>query len=397
VASGDITWHFTNWVDDWSRWFSVLHFLAMNFRRMAIEIESPEELGYSTIQNNLSESSVSDLKLSDLGLDLQELLLSYPAHRGLPELRELIATEGKGVQPEHVLITAGAAGALFLIAASLLKPGDGIVVAKPNYSTNLETPRALGANVVELPLRFEHGYQVELQAVEKRLTSGPKLLSLTVPHNPTGATMSLEELQAIIRVVESRGALLIFDETYREMAFGKVLPPLASLSESVISVSSLSKAYGLPGIRIGWLLCRNAKLMELFLAAKEQVSICTSIVDEQIALKCLQQKEPIRGRAKERTKKNFAALREWMAKQSYLEWVEPSGGAVCFPRIRQDAEINLERFYSVLLDDRHTAVGPGHWFDEDRRHFRIGFGYPGEEEFLRGLGAIEKAAEAAGT
>jgi aspartate/methionine/tyrosine aminotransferase len=367
----------------------------MNFRRMAIEIESPEELGYSTIKNNLSESSVSDLQLSDLGMDLQELLLSYPAHRGLLELRERIAAEGQGLQPEHVLVTAGAAGALFLIAVSLLKPGDRIVVAKPNYSTNLETPRAMEANVVELPLFFEHGYRVDLQEIDKRLTSGTKILSLTVPHNPTGTMMTLDELENVIRLVESRGALLIFDETYREMAFGQSLPPLATLSDRVISVSSLSKAYGLPGIRIGWLLCRDPKLMELFLAAKEQVSICTSIVDEHFALKCLAQKVRILARAKDRTRKNFTVLREWMSKQSYLEWVEPAGGAVCFPRIRHNTRINIDKFYSVLLDETHTAVGPGHWFDEDRRHFRVGFGYPSEAEFLRGLQAIEQAAVAA--
>ena len=373
---------------------AVLHSLAMNFRRMAIEIESPEELGYSTIKNNLSESSVSDLKLADLGVDLRELLLSYTGHRGLPELREHIASEGEGVKPEHVLVTAGAAGALFLIAASLLEPGDRIVVAKPNYSTNLETPRALGATVVELPLIFERDYRVDLHEIEKRLTAGTRILSLTVPHNPTGTMMTLEELKSIIRLVESRGALLVFDETYRAMAFGQTLPPLASLSDRVISVSSLSKAYGLPGIRIGWLLCRDPELMELFLAAKEQVSICTSIVDEQIALACLQQKQKILGRAKERTVNNFNVLRNWIARQNYLEWVESGGGAVCFPRIRHNSGIDVDKFYDVLLGEMQTAVGPGHWFDEDRRHFRVGFGYPPVTEFSSGLQAIEQAAEA---
>ncbi len=362
---------------------------------MAIEIESPEELGYSTIKNNLSESSVSDLKLSELGVDLQELLLSYPAHRGLPELREHIAAEGTGLKSNHVLVTAGAAGALFLIAASLQKPGDRIVIAKPNYSTNLETPRALEANVVELPLIFEQGYRLHLQEVDNRLTKGTKILSLTVPHNPTGTMMSLDELKDIVRLVESRGALLVFDETYREMAFGITLPPLAALSDRVISVSSLSKAYGLPGIRIGWLVCRDPDLMELFLAAKEQVSICTSVLDEHVALKCFEQKQKILVRAKERTWKNFTALRDWMSKQNYLEWVEPAGGAVCFPRIRHSAGINIDKFYDVLLGDTQTAVGPGHWFGEDRRHFRVGFGYPPEAEFLRGLQAIEQAAAAA--
>lgn len=362
---------------------------------MPIEIESPEERGYSTIENNLSESSVTDLRLSDLDLNLNDLLLSYPAHRGLAELRERIAAEGEGLTSEHVLITAGAAGALFLVAASLLTSGDRIVVAKPNYSTNLETPRALGAEVVELPLVFEQGYRLDARELEKRLTPGTKLVSLTSPHNPTGTTMSLNEVREIIRLVESRGAWLIFDETYREMAFGESLPPLASLSDRVISISSLSKAYGLPGIRVGWLLCRDPKLMELFLAAKEQICISTSIVDEEIALQCLKLKDKLLPRMKRRTAENFSALGMWMKKQPYLEWVEPTGGAVCFPRFRSDAGVDPGHFYSVLENDLRTAVGPGHWFDEDRRHFRIGFGYPPTEEFVRGLEAVRKAAEAA--
>lgn len=362
---------------------------------MAIEVESPEERGYSTITNNLSESSVSDLRLQDLGLSLDDLLLSYPAHRGLPGLRECVALEAPALSPDDVLVTAGASGALFLVAASLLNPGDRILVAKPNYSTNLETPRVLQADIVELPLRFEEGYRLDLGLLARELQRGAKLVSLTSPHNPSGAMMTLAELQEVVRLVEMHQSWLLFDETYREMAFAEPLPPAASLSPRVISVSSLSKAYGLPGIRIGWLLCRDPELRELFLAAKEQISICTSIVDERIAEECLRQKPSILVRQRQRTLRNFAAMKHWMTRQSFLEWVEPRGGAVCFPRLRADSGVHVDRFYTALLDQFGTAVGPGHWFDEDRRHFRVGFGYPEESEFLRGLQCIEKAAAAA--
>jgi aspartate/methionine/tyrosine aminotransferase len=97
---------------------------------------------------------------------------------------------------------------------------------------------------------------------------------------------------------------------------------------------------------------------------------------------------------KRRTSTNFYVLGAWMAAQKTFEWVEPSGGAVCFPRFRSGAAVDLDRFYSILENELRTAVGPGHWFDEDRRHFRIGFGYPPEDEFVRGLEAIEKAANA---
>jgi aspartate/methionine/tyrosine aminotransferase len=367
----------------------------MNFRRMAIEVESPEERGYCTIDHNLSESSVSDLRLSELGIALEELLLSYPSHRGLIELRERIAAEGTDLHPDDVLITAGAAGALFLVAASMLSPGDRVVVTKPNYSTNLETPRVLETEVVEFPLAFEKGYRFELDQLERQLTHDTKFVSLTVPHNPTGTTMTLEELFAVIRLVESRGAYLLCDETYRQLAFREPLPPLASLSNRVISISSLSKAYGIPGIRIGWLLCKDRKLMESFLAAKEQVCICTSIVDEQLANACLERKDSLLANLKSHTARNFSALRDWMVKHPLLEWVEPTGGAVCFPRFKSNIDIDLDRFYDTLTDQHRTLVGSGHWFDEDKRHFRIGFGYPTHSSLQAGLHAIDDAAVAA--
>src|SRR5271154_2277624 len=119
---------------------------------MPIEVESPEQLGYDTITNNLSESSVSDRRLADLGLDATidfalGLPLAYGDHLGDPELRAAIAAGGAGLQPDDVLVTPGAAAALFAVATSLLEPGDHAVVVRTNYATNLETPRAIGADL----------------------------------------------------------------------------------------------------------------------------------------------------------------------------------------------------------------------------------------------------------
>ena len=118
----------------------------MRYRRMPIEVESPEQLGYDTIAYNLSESSVADRRLSDLGLDLDidEVLLCYGDHLGDPVLREAVAAGGEGVRADDVLVTPGAAGALFGAATALLEPGDHLVVVRTNYATNLETPRAIG-------------------------------------------------------------------------------------------------------------------------------------------------------------------------------------------------------------------------------------------------------------
>ncbi|HEX6715375.1 MAG TPA: aminotransferase class I/II-fold pyridoxal phosphate-dependent enzyme, partial [Thermoleophilaceae bacterium] len=121
----------------------------MKFRRMPIEIESPEQLGYDTIENNLSESSFSDMRLSDYGIesDVGDLVLQYGDHLGSPRLRAQIAWDAEPLGPDDVLVTAGAAAALFVVASALVQPGDHIVVLRPNYATNLETPRAIGADV----------------------------------------------------------------------------------------------------------------------------------------------------------------------------------------------------------------------------------------------------------
>jgi aspartate/methionine/tyrosine aminotransferase len=137
-------------------------------------------------------------------------------------------------------------------------------VAKPNYAINIETPKAIGALIKYLPMTFENKYQVDIEALKKLITPKTKLVSLTCPHNPTGSTISESNLEEIIKVIESSNAYLLFDKTYRDMSFKFKLPKAASLSERVISVSSLSKTYDLPGIRIGWLVTQNKKLHELF-------------------------------------------------------------------------------------------------------------------------------------
>jgi len=366
----------------------------MNYVRMPIEIESPEQMGYANVRYNLTESSFADAQLGDLDLDLRSLLLCYGDHQGNRRLRELIA-EDSGVAPDEVLITAGAAAALFVIATSVLRQGDRLLVERPNYATNIETPRAIGAELDFLHLHFEEGFRPSLDRLAALIQPQTKLVSITVPHNPTGSMVSEAELRQIIELCERRGVSLLVDETYREMAHAGPLPVAASLSPQVLSVSSLSKTWGLPGIRIGWLICRDRALMEKLLAAKEQIFICNSVVDEEIARRFLEKKAQFAPAIFAAMRRNFAVLEAWMETQSALEWVRPSGGVVCFPRFRSSYPVDIERFYRVLNDQYKTFVGPGHWFEMERRYLRIGYGWPKTEELCAGLQAISAAAEEA--
>jgi aspartate/methionine/tyrosine aminotransferase len=371
----------------------------MQYVRMPIEKESPEQFGYDRIRFNLTESSLRDRPLSDLGVDpaeLSGLLLAYGDHLGHPGLRERIA-ELSGVAPEEVLVTAGAASALFILHTTLLERGDRVVAMRPNYGTNLETPRAIGADLAPLDLEFETGFRVDFDRLAELATPGTKLISLTCPHNPTGTTMTRGELDRALALAESRGARLLLDETYREMTHGELLPPAASLSERALSVSSFSKTYGIPGIRVGWILCRDRSLRETLLAAKEQIGICGSVVDEELAYRALLRREEWMPEIRARLRAALETVRRWKAADDQFEWVEPSGGVVCFPRLRADRGVDPERFHSILNERYGTFVGPGHWFERPRSYMRVGFGWPTPSELEEGLANLTRAArDAAG-
>jgi aspartate/methionine/tyrosine aminotransferase len=363
----------------------------MKYARMTIEKESPEEYGYDRIRNNLSESSITDQTLSDIGARIPDLKLLYGEHRGDPALRKLVADPEPGLSADHVLMTTGAAGALFLISTTLLSEQDHLVVVRPNYATNIETPRAIGCAITYIDLRFEAGFAIDLRQVEAALRPNTRIISVTCPHNPTGTILARADLDRLIALAERQGCRLLVDETYRDLSYGAKLPSAASLSKSAISVASLSKAYGIPGIRVGWLVTQDAALYERLLAAKEQISICGSVLDESVALQMLQAREAFLARVLPDMRARLDIVQAWIDSEPLIDWVRPSGGVVGFPRLNVPASFDAEAFYRTLLDDHGTYVGPGHWFEMPRTFFRIGFGWPSLAELRNGLQGISAA------
>jgi aspartate/methionine/tyrosine aminotransferase len=362
----------------------------MNYQRMPIEVESPEELGYSTIRYNLAESSVRDIHFKDLNIDLGDLMLSYGEHSGSLVLREEIVKD-EPLDADHVLVCPGAATALFIISTALLQKEDHVIVMRPNYATNIETPRAIGCSISFVELTFENNFQFSIDEVREKLRSNTRLISVTSPHNPTGVVFNHRLMLDLITLAEERNIQLLVDETYRNLNFQSALQSYyAAHSPNVLSVCSLSKAFGVPGIRTGWILTRNKKLMHRFLAAKEQIIICNSIVDEAIARHVLAERDVFLQRAHTSIAANFRIVKDHIAGSS-LEWIEPDAGVVCFPRIKKEVLLDLNKFYRILYDKYKTVAGPGHWFEQPDCHMRIGFGYPSAEELKSGLDNIEAA------
>jgi len=360
----------------------------MWFQRM--ELEDWFDTYQYEIEYDIGESAVKTLGVQHLDIDLNDIMLRYGYHKGRPDLREIIALSYPGFSPEHIIVTTGASEANFVIAASLVKPGDHVLVEHPNYPSNYEVPRSLGCDVDFFTLRFENEFKPFVKDLEAKIKPQTKLISLTHPNNPTGSKISREEFQKIIDIVESRDIYIIFDETYRDMDFINPLPPAATLSPKVISISSLSKSYGLPGLRTGWLATKDQDVLSTALAVREQVSIANNALSEEIATRVLTEKDRYVDMAKQRIHKNRDIVSGWINQQENFEWVYPEAGVVGFPRIKNHVAVEPEKLYRLLAEKYKTFVVPGRCFEMDPTHFRLGFG--GEPEKITiGLNNLNKA------
>lgn len=361
----------------------------MWFNRMELEIWF-DRYQYE-IDYDIGESAVKTLSVKDIEIDLEKVLLRYGYHSGNPALRETIAEQYTGLSGDQIIVTTGASEANFIVVSALVKPGDHVIIEHPNYPSLYEVPRSLGCNVSLFNLKFENRFRPDLEELKKMITPETKLVSLTHPNNPTGSMISEEDLQEVINLVESNDIFLLFDETYRHLASDEnLLPPAASLSPKVISISSMSKCYGLPGIRTGWLATKNQSILDSAVAIREQLSISNNTLSEEIALSVLKRKEKFLGNAGSRIEQNRKLVAGWMFKQSDFEWIYPEAGVVCFPRIKKHVKVEPEKLFRLLAEKYRTFVVPGRCFEMDESHFRIGFGADAGEIEV-GLSNLNKA------
>ena len=199
-------------------------------------------------------------------------------------------------------------------------------------------------------------------------------------------------LKRVIDIAESKDIFFLSDETYRDLSYDKPLPAAASLSPKAISISSMSKCYGLPGIRIGWLASQSKEIIQEVLTVREQITITNNALGEEIAFSVLKRKKEFLEKAKKHVLNNFNTVKEWMRKQENLEWIVPEAGVVSFPRIKSGVITDPENLYRNLAEKHKTFVVPGRCFEMDNSHFRLGYGGT-PEELKIGLKNLESAIE----
>jgi hypothetical protein len=359
----------------------------------------------TSLPHNLAESTSADLRLGELLDDrllarIKQIALGYGTSRGSVELRALVAGS-TGVGPDDVLVTQGAVSAIFLVMFTLCRPGDEIAMAMPQFPPSADMIQAVQAVARPFQQRFDQGYRVDLDAFRAALSPATRLAFVTTPHNPSGVITppgTLARMAAILADV-SPAAYLLVDETYREAAIGDgaVQRSAATLGPRVLTVSSISKALGAPGLRIGWITCPDRALMELLVRAKMNVLISCSVVDEALAAEVLRRKDELLGTRQRMLGQALAQVAAWAAEhRGLIEWVRPDAGALSCIRLRADVfDPDRVDAFRRALPAHDVMLGHGPWFYEEERVFRLGFGYLPLERLGPALAALGRALQAA--
>jgi aspartate/methionine/tyrosine aminotransferase len=320
----------------------------------------------------------------------ESLTLGYTETRGLPALREEIAATYDNVEPEDVLCFAGAEEAIYLAMQVLLAPGDHAVVLTPNYQAAETLPLAL-TEVTGVALREDDNWALDVDAVEAALRPNTRLVSVNFPNNPTGAVPDEAAWRRLVNLCEARGIRLFSDEVYRGLELDRPsLPQAADLSPTALSLNVMSKAYGLPGLRIGWLACRDRSLLDRLERAKHYTSICNSAPSEVLALIGLRARDRLLARNKSIVAANLPLFEEFFARRPDLfEWERPQGGCVCFPRYL--GADGVEAMCADLVQEVGVLLLPSSIYRSDLTatptdRFRVGVGRIGPEEALERWG-----------
>lgn len=360
------------------------------------EMERWQSIWENQVEYNLSESGVHPLKVSEILSDLNEISdmpLGYTQTNGTRELRQTISSMYPDSESENILVTNGGAEANFTTLWSLLGEGAEMAVMTPNYMQAWGLAKTLRAKLKLFQLRESKGEWVaDLRLLKRIVNRRTKVIAVCNPNNPTGMAMSEEEVKEICGIARRVGAWILADEVYRGAELeGDLTPTFWNRYEKVVVTGSLSKAYGLPGLRIGWAVGPRDFISKLW-SYHDYTTICPSALSDYIARKVLS--DVLRPKILARTRMilvgNLPIVKNWIAEHSNsLSLAPPKAGAIAF--VKYAFGIGSTRLAERLVKEKSTLVVPGDQFQMGR-YLRIGYGV--EKEYLRkGLGRVSELIE----
>lgn len=312
------------------------------------------------------------------------LHLGYTETWGMPALREAIADTYSDVSPDQVLCFAGAEEGIYLAMRTLLRPSDHVIVITPNYQAAETIPLSI-CDVTGVALRPEDDWALDLDAVVGAIRPNTRMISVNFPNNPTGAVPAEAVWLRLTQICDERGITLFSDEVYRGLGTA-ALPQAADISPNAMSLNVMSKAYGLPGLRIGWIACRDRSVLERLERAKHYTTICNSAPSEILALIALEARDRILARNRSIIAENIPLFDEFFTRFADLfEWAPPQGGCVCYPRYL--GSDGVETMCTELVEQEGVLLLPASIYasaltETPTDRFRVGVGRKSPEAAL---------------
>ena len=336
----------------------------------------------SAARVNLSPSFAEPLSTAELlafepdaAARLTRLPLSYPGMHGGLELRAAIAGQYRQLSPDEIIATCGADDALSLLFMASVGAGDHVIVQGPIYQSLTSVAAWCGAETTSWPASERDAWQPQLETLHRLLRPTTRLIVVNFPHSPTGFVPDQDYLEQLSSLADEAGVTVVCDEIYRGMPLTDAgePPSLADLSRRAVVLNSVSKVYGLPGLRVGWVATRNEEVLVNVKRLRMHFNSFVGAPSEFLATLALRQTEQILGRNLALAKNNLAQLQRFLTQHAELfSWHDPRGGVVVFPRWlgEESTSVLSER----LLQEAGLLLAPSAYFAADERHVRIGFG-----------------------
>lgn len=348
----------------------------------------------NVVKYNLSESGIYPLSFKELvpAEEIEAILkinLGYIQTNGSPALREKISDLYPGTNLDNILVTSGSAEANFLLIWSNIEPGDEVIFMLPNYMQMWGLLRGFGADVKPFYLKEELDWNADLDELKRIISKRTKMIILTNPNNPTGNIMSSKVRESILSLAEWSDAWILADEVYQGAELnGPITPSFWGMTKKVVVTNGLSKAYGLPGLRMGWMVGPEDLIQKTW-PYHDYTTIALSAVSNYLAQIALspQNRKKILERTRKILNTNLALLESWLAKQEGLfHLVSPQAGAIAFPRYH--LKIDSIQLVNKFLQEKSVLVVPGEHFAMGN-YLRFGYGLE-KEELIKALDLVEE-------
>ncbi|MFF4832694.1 capreomycidine synthase [Streptomyces sp. NPDC001315] len=351
---------------------------------------------YHKVDHDIGSSGVRDLSMAELrgvcGFEMSELdsmVLHDSEAFGGPGLRAALADRWTGGDVDPVMVTHGSSEAIYIVMHTLLEPGDEVIVVDPAYQQLYDIAGSRGCRITRWPLRADQGFSVDMDALRKLAANGPRMIVVNFPHNPTGASITRAEQDELIAIAAESGAWLVWDNAFGEMTYGTDPLPLPhDRYDKVISFGTLSKSYGLAGMRVGWCLA-PPELLDEMAVLRDYIALYVSPVLEFFAEKAVRNADRIVALQHRHASGNLQLVRDWAARlPDLVRLTPPAGGVTTF--VEFPGHPDVVRSCRRLAERHRVLLVPGECFGDDYRSYaRLGFGGT-TAELTAGLSYLEQ-------